>query len=98
MFLFLNLTHQSHAVLEADLVSSPYLISGSLTLQIAELVKQDGLFLSQRLLKRNSGLFPLIGEMIGLDSSNSAIVNLINHCKHPFGNYLACCTCLTMFS
>ena len=58
--------------------------------------KDDSLFLGQRLLKRDSGLFPLIGEVISPDSANTAVINLINHCKHPFGYFLACCTCLTM--
>lgn len=48
---------QCHTVLETCLVSSPHLVGGGFTLQITELVEDDSLFLGQRLLKRDSGLF-----------------------------------------
>ena len=51
MFLFLNLSHQSHAVLEAFLVCSSHLGGSSFTYDVKELVEGRELFFGQRLFK-----------------------------------------------
>ena len=50
------------------------------------------------LIKGNTELVELVRELGGVNITHTEVVNYINHCKHPFGNYLACCTCLTRFS
>ena len=55
-FLFLNLTHQSHAVLETDLVRSPRLSGGSIAHAVKYLVEHINLLLAQRFFKRYTEL------------------------------------------
>ena len=95
--LFENLSHHCRSVLEADLVSSPHLSSGSIAHAVEYLVKHINLLLTQRIFKGYAELVKLVRELGGVNITHTEVVNHINHCKHPFGIYLACCTCLTMF-
>ena len=95
--LFLNFLHQRNAVLEADLVSSSHLSGGSIAHAVEYLVKQFDLLLTQRIFKRYAELVELVRKLGSVNIPHTEVVNHINHCKHPFGNYSACCTCLTMF-
>ena len=47
-------------------------------------MEQDSLFLSQRLFKLYSELLPLIRGLIGLNHTNSAVINLIDHHNPSF--------------
>ena len=95
--LLVNFSHQSHTVLEADLVSSSHLSSGSIAHAVQYLVEYIYLLFAQRVFKRYTQLVKLVRELSGVNITHTEVVNHINHCKHPFGNNLACCTCLTMF-
>ena len=61
MFLFLNLSHQSHAVLEACLVCSSHLGGSSFTYDVKELVEGRELCFGQRLFK---GYAELVNDTI----------------------------------
>ena len=97
MRLFLKLLHQRNSVLKADLVCSPHLSSGGIAHAVEDFVEYINLLLAQRILKGNAELVKLVRELGGVNITLSEVVKHINHCKHPFGYYLACCTCLTMF-
>ena len=95
--LFLNFLHQRNAVLKACLISSPHLGGGGIAHAVEYLVKHIDLLLAQRVFKRNTQLVKLVRELSGVNIPHTEVVNHINHCKHPFGYFLACCTSLTMF-
>ena len=95
--LFENLSHHCRSVLEADLVSSPHFSGRCIAHAVEDFVEYINLLLSQRILKGNTELVELVRELGGVNITHTEVVNHINHCKHPFGIYLACCTCLTMF-
>lgn len=38
-----------------------------------------------------------VKKLSGVNIAHTEVINHINHCKHPFGKYLACWTCLAMF-
>ena len=95
--LFLNFLHQRNAVLETDLVRSSHLSGGSIAHAVKYLVEYFNLLLTQRIFKRYAELIKLVRELGGVNITHTEVINHINHCKHPFGNNLACCTCLTMF-
>jgi len=78
MLLSFKLSHKCSSILEALLISCPHRVGTSLTLQVAELMEHDNLLLSQRLLERDSGLLPLIREVVCLDSTDTAIIDLID--------------------
>ena len=73
-FLFLNLTHQSHAVLEADLVRSSHLIGSSIAHAVENFVEHINLILVKRIFKGDTELVKLIGE---LGSVNIALPSVI---------------------
>ena len=93
----LNLLHHSCTVLEAYLVRSSHLSSGGIAHAVQYLVKHINLLLAHRVFKWNAELVKRVRELSGVNITYTEVVKHINHCKHPFGNYLACCTCLTMF-
>ena len=95
--LVLYLFHQSHPVLEAYLVSSSHLIGSSIAHTVEDFVEYFDLLLTERVFKRYAELVKLVRELSSVNVTHTEIINHINHCKHPFGNNLACCTCLTMF-
>ena len=96
-FLLLNFSHQSHTILETNLVSSSHFSGGSIAHAIEYLVEYFDLLLAQRIFKRYAELVELVRELSSVNVTHTEVVNHINHCKHPFGYFLACCTCLTMF-
>ncbi len=63
MWLLPNLFHQSHTVLEADLVSSSHLSGSSIAHAVEELAKCSELFFGQRLLKGYTQLVKLVREL-----------------------------------
>lgn len=96
--LFENLSHHCRSVLEADLVCSSHLSGGSIAHTLQYLVEYINLFLAQRFLKGNAELVKLVKKLSDVNIALSKVVNHINHYKHHLDNYLACCTCLTMFA
>ena len=57
----------------------------------------EGQALLDAVTAEHTELVELVRELSGVNIPHTEVVNHINHCKHPFGNLLACCTCLTMF-
>ena len=83
--------HQHHSVLKSDLVNSSHFSSGGITHAVKYLVKHMDLFLDQRIFKGDTEFIILVGELGRVNSPHTEVLNHINHCKHTFGNYLACC-------
>ena len=85
----MNFLHHSRTVLEADLVCSSHLSSGSFTHTIEELVEHINLLLIQRILKGDTELATLVRELSGVYLALSVIVHRINHLYMSFRFY--CC-------
>ena len=85
----LNLLHHSRAVLEADLIGSPHLSSGSLAHTVQYLVKHIDLLLAQRIFKGDTELAPLVRELGGVDLTLSVTQHRIDHLYLSFRFY--CC-------
>ena len=75
----LNLLYHSRTVLEADLVGSSHLSSGSIAHAVEELVKYVNLLLTQRILKGYAELALLIRELGGVNITLAVVVNHIDH-------------------
>ena len=86
-----------YSIFKSDLVRSSHLSGGSIAHAVENFVEYFDLLLAQRIFKRNAELVKFVRELGGVNIPHTEVVNHINHCKHPFGNYSACCTCLTMF-
>ena len=79
MQLVQNFTHQSHTVLEADLVCSSHLCGGGITHAVKYLVEYIDLFLAQRVFKGDTELVKLVGELGGVNIALPIVVQRINH-------------------
>jgi hypothetical protein len=74
-FLFLNLTHKSHTVLEADLIGSSHFSGGGIAHAVEYLMEYIDLFLTQRVFKGNTELVEIVRKLIGGASEKKSVKN-----------------------
>ena len=84
MRLFLNLFHQSHAVLETNLVRSSHLSGGGIAHAVEDFVEHFDLRLTERLLKGYAELAPLVRELSGVNITLALVVKCIDHHNPSF--------------
>ncbi len=82
--LLLNLSHQSHPVLETDFVSNSHLSGGGIAHAVQYLVEYFDLVLAQRIFKRNTQLVELVRELSGVNITLAIVVKCIDHHNPSF--------------
>ena len=77
--LLLNLTHQSHAVLEADLIGNSHLIGDGIAYTVEYLVEYINLLLVQRIFKGDTELVKLVRKLGDVNIALPIVVQRNNH-------------------